>query len=104
MPSRIPPTISSVERSKSVSSIRRMKVPPKWRAKSQLNSAVRAPPTWRYPVGEGANRTRGDDMGSNRQKSGPPSRYALRRDRLRERFGLACLDEARREATSEVWR
>ena len=30
------------------------------RAKSQLNSAVRAPPTCRYPVGEGANRTRGE--------------------------------------------
>jgi hypothetical protein len=26
-------------------------------AKSQLNSAVRAPPIWRKPVGEGAKRT-----------------------------------------------
>src|SRR5271157_4247179 len=32
---------------------------PWWRcANSQLNSAVRAPPTWRYPVGEGAKRRR----------------------------------------------
>ena len=30
--------------------------PPKWRASSHENSAVRAPPTCRYPVGEGANR------------------------------------------------
>jgi hypothetical protein len=29
------------------------------RAKSQLNSAVRALPTWKNPVGEGAKRTRG---------------------------------------------
>src|SRR3954465_4316272 len=28
------------------------------RAQSQLKSAVRAPPMCRYPVGEGANRTR----------------------------------------------
>jgi len=34
-------------------------VPPVCRAKSQLKSAVRAPPTWRYPVGDGAKRTRG---------------------------------------------
>jgi hypothetical protein len=33
-------------------------VPPRLRAKNQLNSAVRAPPTCKYPVGEGANRTR----------------------------------------------
>jgi hypothetical protein len=32
--------------------------PPRPRANSQLNSAVRAPPTCKYPVGEGANRTR----------------------------------------------
>ena len=33
-------------------------VPPCRRAKSQLNNAVRALPTWSCPVGEGANRTR----------------------------------------------
>ena len=34
---------------------------PRWRrAKSQLKSAVRAPPTWRCPVGLGAKRTRTD--------------------------------------------
>src|SRR5271157_764007 len=57
-PSRIPSTISGEERSKSVSSMRRTSVPPQCRSNSQLNSAVRAPPTWRYPVGEGAKRRR----------------------------------------------
>src|SRR6185295_4081688 len=56
--SRIVRTLSSVERSWSVSSILRMKAPPLRRAKSQLNRAVRAPPTWRNPVGLGAKRTR----------------------------------------------
>src|SRR5687767_4041295 len=52
------PMFSSVERERSVSSMRRMKVPPCRRANSQLKSAVRAPPTWRCPVGLGAKRTR----------------------------------------------
>ena len=39
-----------------------MNVPPCLRAQSQLKSAVRAPPMCRYPVGEGANRTRGLSM------------------------------------------
>ena len=47
---------ASVERSRSVSSMRSSILPPAWRAKSQLNSAVRAPPIWRKPVGEGAKR------------------------------------------------
>src|SRR5262245_3076247 len=38
--------------------MRRMKTPPWWRANAQLNSAVRAPPTCRWPVGLGAKRTR----------------------------------------------
>ena len=38
--------------------MRRIIVPCSLRANSQLNSAVRAPPTCKYPVGEGANRTR----------------------------------------------
>ena len=46
-PSRMTCVCASLLRSRSVSSIRRMKVPPVFRAKSQLNSAVRAPPTWR---------------------------------------------------------
>ena len=50
---------SAVLRATSVSSMRRMKVPFWRRAQSQLNSAVRAPPMCRYPVGEGAKRTRG---------------------------------------------
>src|SRR5687767_8106284 len=36
-----------------------MNTPPVLRAHSQLNSAVRTPPIWRYPVGDGANLTRG---------------------------------------------
>src|SRR4051794_20684071 len=54
------PSANSIRlRSVSVSSIRRMKTPPSWRANSQLNRAVRPLPTWKYPVGEGAKRTRG---------------------------------------------
>ena len=34
-------------RASSVSSIRRMNVPPCWRTKSQLKSAARALPTWK---------------------------------------------------------
>ena len=45
-----------VERSRSVSSIRRMNLPPVRRAYSQQNSAVRAPPTCSSPVGLGAKR------------------------------------------------
>ena len=56
--SRSPASSSRSDRSTSVSSMRRMKRPPSCRAKSQLKSAVRAPPTWRCPVGLGANRTR----------------------------------------------
>src|SRR5262245_4530186 len=51
--------MSTDDRSTSVSSMRRTNTPPVRRANSQLNSAVRAPPTCRYPVGEGAKRTRG---------------------------------------------
>ena len=49
----IPSVHSGRLRSSSVSSIRRTNVPPCWRAKSQLNSAARALPTWKYPVGDG---------------------------------------------------
>jgi hypothetical protein len=49
---------SGVERSRSVSSMRRTNVPPWWRAKRKLKSAVRAPPTCRNPVGLGAKRVR----------------------------------------------
>ncbi len=45
-------------RSLSVSSIRKTKVPPWWRANAQLKSAVRARPTCGLPVGLGAMRTR----------------------------------------------
>ena len=50
------PMAASVERSRSVSSMRSRILPPWRRAKSQLNSAVRAPPMCRKPVGDGAKR------------------------------------------------
>src|SRR6187399_3072066 len=56
MPSTITFTASGVERSRSVSSTRRMNCPFMRRAYSQLNSAVRTPPMWSMPVGLGANR------------------------------------------------
>ena len=46
------------ERATSVSSTRRMNVPPTCRANRKLNSAVRAVPMWSGPVGLGAIRTR----------------------------------------------
>ena len=49
---------SGLERSRSVSSMRRRNCPPCRRANSQLNTAVRAVPMWRVPVGLGARRTR----------------------------------------------
>ncbi len=58
MPSRIACTASGVERSRSVSSMRRMNVPPWRRAYSQQNSAVRTPPMCSMPVGLGAKRVR----------------------------------------------
>jgi hypothetical protein len=36
--------------------MRSRNLPPWWRANNQLKSAVRAPPIWRKPVGEGAKR------------------------------------------------
>ena len=47
-----------VLRATSVSSRRRTNVPPVWRAKRKLKSAVRAVPMWSGPVGLGAMRTR----------------------------------------------
>src|ERR1700722_5382590 len=49
---------SSVERSRSVSSMRRTNVPECRRAYSQEKSAVRRPPICRKPVGLGAKRVR----------------------------------------------
>ena len=49
---------ASVDRSRSVSSIRMTNWPLEWRASSQLKKAIQAPPTWRYPVGLGAYRVR----------------------------------------------
>src|SRR5881397_3110067 len=51
-------SLSCVLRDWSVSSMRSTNTPFCLRAQSQLKSAVRAPPMCRYPVGEGAKRTR----------------------------------------------
>src|SRR5438045_4085245 len=56
--SRIASTEACVERSRSVSSTRRTNTPLLWRANAHEYSAVRAPPTWRNPVGLGAKRVR----------------------------------------------
>src|SRR4029453_17223959 len=54
---RMPSSDSFVDRSASVSSMRRISVPSLPRASSQLKSAVRALPTCSWPVGLGANRS-----------------------------------------------
>ena len=58
----MPSVHSGLLRDASVSSIRRTSVPPDCFAITQLNSAERAPPTWNMPVGEGAKRTRSDEV------------------------------------------
>src|SRR6266852_1353151 len=58
-PSKMELTEASVLRPTSVSSRRRIMVPPLWRAYNQLKIKVRALPTCKKPVGDGANRTRG---------------------------------------------
>src|SRR5579862_417064 len=58
-PSKIELTDASVLRPTSVSSRRKIIVPPFRRAYNQLKMKVRALPTWRNPVGDGAKRTRG---------------------------------------------
>ncbi len=60
--SRTPWYASSVTRLASVSSTRRTNDPPLCRAKSQLNNAERALPTWIEPDGAGANRQRTGDV------------------------------------------
>ncbi len=59
----IPSVHSGRLRTSSVSSMRSTKVPPCWRTKSQLYSAARALPTWKYPVGDGAKRAAGSGVG-----------------------------------------
>ena len=49
-------TDASVDLSRSVSSIRSTNPPPLFLLNNQQNKAVLAPPTWRSPVGLGANR------------------------------------------------
>src|SRR5262245_2692061 len=75
---------SGEERSRSVSSMRRMKVPPCLRANSQLKSAVLAPPTWRKPVGLGAKRTRTWERDPSFGVMGAENRIAGVWDRQRE--------------------
>src|SRR5262249_43484324 len=57
-PSKMEFTDASVLRSTSVSSSRKTMVPPFRRAYNQLKIKVRALPTCKNPVGDGANRTR----------------------------------------------
>src|SRR5579863_7255093 len=64
-PSKMESTEAWVLRSTSVSSRRRIMVPLLWRAYNQLKIKVRALPTCRKPVGDGANRTRGGDEGTD---------------------------------------
>src|SRR5579863_1206307 len=64
MPSKIASTASGVDRSRSVSSMRNRKLPPVWRAYSQLKSAARAVPMCIMPVGEGAMRVTTGELGS----------------------------------------
>lgn len=47
---------SCLDRSLSVSSMRNLNSPPKWRARSQQKMAVRPPPICKCPVGLGAKR------------------------------------------------
>ena len=61
-PSKMELSDASVLRSTSVSSMRRIIVPPLWRAYSQLKMNVRALPMCRNPVGDGAKRTLGMEM------------------------------------------
>ena len=73
--------LGRVFRSRSVSSLRKINVPPLARANSQLYNAVRAPPTWRYPVGDGANRTRTVTPPPPGSRALPPPRSRPRPDR-----------------------
>src|SRR3989338_7402981 len=81
MLSNISSRYSGFERALSVSSMRKMNCPPWALAYIQLKSAVRPPPMCRYPVGDGAKRTRtmlfllvlfveGDEVGNDPQQSG----------------------------------
>src|SRR5665647_39077 len=58
MLSRITSTEACVERSRSVSSIRKIKSPPIARANAHGYRAERMLPRWMKPVGDGANRVR----------------------------------------------
>src|SRR5688500_11397133 len=62
--SRSCPYDSSESRAASVSSMRKTRVPWWWRAKAQLNRAVRTRPTWGLPVGDGQKRTRTGEPGA----------------------------------------
>src|SRR5689334_14686125 len=60
MPSKMALTAASVERSRSVSSMRSRNFPPCFFANRYENKAVRAPPMCRKPVGLGAKRVTTD--------------------------------------------
>ena len=82
---------SRVDRSASVSSMRRMNVPPWPRASSQLKSAVRALPTCSWPVGLGANRTRMTARHRWLHGRRAQQRDGVRRDRLAAADGVDAL-------------
>src|SRR6185436_18981092 len=85
--SRIDVSDSRVERSASVSSMRRMNVPSWPCESSQLKSAVRALPTWSCPVGLGANRTRIGVLATSARQE----RDGVRGDRLAAADGIHAL-------------
>src|SRR6266540_6207863 len=100
--SMVMPMASSVERFRSVSSIRRMKLPPWCRANSQLNKAVRAVPTWMYPVGAGAMRHRTGASGTRRHPVlEDPDPLDLHLDRV---TGLDRSDSGGRSGEDDVTR
>ena len=86
-----------VERSRSVSSIRSTKLARRGpRARSQLYSAVRAPPMWSAPVGDGAKRTRILDTACHEIKASRSD--ADRRPRLARRRACRTRSRAARSA------
>src|SRR5205085_2496270 len=90
MPSRIAWMASGVERSTSVSSMRRMKRPLLRLANAHANNAVRAPPKCRNPVGLGAKRVRTEELMVDTRWTSLrlPAKVERGRHRRIDRFGL----------------
>ncbi len=94
---------ASVDRSRSVSSMRSTKTPPSFRAKSQLKRAVLAPPTCRYPVGEGAKRTRSVMESSSLASSWQRSAARAFRRSARLRYHRLHLPSLSRSSSFATW-